>query len=81
MKCHIKLLAFLILLLAFSSTATAQSRPLVGKVVAIADGDTITVLDLNNTQHRIRLQGVDAPESKQAFGARSKQSLSDLVFG
>jgi hypothetical protein len=41
----------------------------------------LTVLDSANTQHRIRLQGIDAPESSQAFGTRSKQHLSDLVFG
>jgi endonuclease YncB( thermonuclease family) len=52
-----------------------------GKVVRVADGDTITVLDNENKQHRIRFQGIDAPESKQAFGQKSKQSLSDLVFG
>lgn len=51
-----------------------------GRVVAIADGDTVTVLDSNNTQHKIRLMGIDAPEKKQAFGQRSKENLSDLVF-
>ena len=51
-----------------------------GRVVAIADGDTITVLDADKVQHRIRLGGIDAPEKRQAFGARSKQSLSDIVF-
>lgn len=47
---------------------------------AAADGDTITVLDDSNTQHKIRLEGIDAPEKKQPFGQRSKESLSDLVF-
>ena len=51
-----------------------------GRVVAIADGDTITVLDAANTQHKIRLAGIDAPEKKQDFGARSKQSLSRMVY-
>ena len=51
-----------------------------GRVVGVADGDTITVLDADKTQHRIRLSGIDAPEKKQPFGQRSKQSLSDLVF-
>ena len=52
-----------------------------GRVVAIADGDTLTVLDADNRQHVIRLAGIDAPESSQAFGQRSKQNLSRLVFG
>jgi endonuclease YncB( thermonuclease family) len=51
-----------------------------GRVVGVADGDTVTVLDANKVQHKIRLAGIDAPEKKQPFGQRSKQSLSDLVF-
>lgn len=58
----------------------ATPQTLEGRVVAIADGDTITVLDAGNRQTRIRLQGIDAPESRQAFGQVSKQNLSDLVF-
>ena len=57
------------------------AQTLTGRVVRIADGDTITVLDSSNTQHRIRLEGIDAPESHQAFGTQSKKNLSDLVFG
>ena len=52
-----------------------------GKVVSVADGDTVTVLSKNNDQIRIRLYGIDAPESAQAFGAKSKQSLANMVFG
>ena len=51
-----------------------------GRVVGVADGDTITVLDSSNQEHRIRLQGIDAPEKGQAFGTRSKQNLSEAVF-
>ena len=51
-----------------------------GKVVGVADGDTITVLDATNTQHKIRLQGIDAPEKAQPFGQKSKQSLSQMVY-
>jgi endonuclease YncB( thermonuclease family) len=54
---------------------------IVGQVVGVTDGDTITVLDSSKTQHKIRLNGIDAPESSQAFGARAKQALSDKVFG
>ncbi len=49
-------------------------------VVGIADGDTITVLDADKVQHKIRLAGIDAPEKKQAFGSRSKESLSAMTF-
>ena len=56
-----------------------NASTLQGKVVGVADGDTITVLDATNTHHKIRLQGIDAPEKAQAFGQKSKQSLHRLV--
>jgi endonuclease YncB( thermonuclease family) len=59
----------------------ANAETITGRVVGVADGDTITVLDADKVQHKIRLSGIDAPEKKQAFGQRSKQSLSDLAFG
>ena len=63
------------------ATAPAGRQTLNGRVVRVADGDTITVLDATNTQHRIRLEGIDAPESHQAFGTQSRKSLSEMVFG
>jgi len=51
-----------------------------GRVVGVTDGDTITLLDSTDTQYKIRLSGIDAPESKQAFGQVSKRSLSELVY-
>jgi len=62
-------------------TVEAGTQTLTGRVVSVADGDTITVLDSTDTQHRIRLEGIDAPESHQAFGSRSKQNLSEMIFG
>lgn len=73
--CTLQVAGFLLALSCATNAATIE-----GHVVAVADGDTITVLDDRRTQHRIRLSGIDAPERKQAFGQRSKQSLSDLVF-
>lgn len=52
-----------------------------GTVIGITDGDTITVLSADKKQHEVRLASIDAPEKSQAFGSRSKQHLSDLVFG
>lgn len=72
---------FLSLLLLTTWAVTLYGDTLQGKVVGIRDGDTITVLDSNKTQHNIRLAGIDAPEKAQAFGERSKQHLSDLLFG
>ena len=59
----------------------AVSETYQGRVVGVSDGDTITVLDSTNSQHKVRLSGIDAPEKKQAFGQVSKQNLSSLVFG
>jgi hypothetical protein len=73
--------ALVLLALSITSQAAQQAKTVAGKVVGVADGDTITVLDSFNRQHKIRFQGIDAPESAQAFGQRSKQSLSEMVFG
>ena len=67
--------------LALCLTLQVQANTLLGKVINVADGDTITVLDDTNTQHKIRLTGIDAPEKRQAFGNASKQSLADMVAG
>ena len=68
-------------------TATQQAHAdnaesvIEGKVVKVSDGDTITVLDKDNKQHKIRFQGIDAPESKQDFGQVSKENLANMIFG
>ncbi len=59
----------------------AHADVLIGKVIGVSDGDTITVLDNNKQSHTVRLVGIDAPEKSQAFGQAAKKSLSDLVFG
>ncbi len=64
----------------FLLACSVQAETLTGRVVGIADGDTIAVLDANRQQHKIRLQGIDAPEKAQPFGQRSKENLSRLVF-
>jgi endonuclease YncB( thermonuclease family) len=50
------------------------------RVVGVSDGDTFTGLTADNQQVRCRIYGIDAPESRQAFGNRSKQALSDLIY-
>lgn len=59
----------------------ASADTLQGRVVGVTDGDTITLLDATKTQYKIRLSGIDAPEKKQPFGQRSKESLSALAYG
>lgn len=52
-----------------------------GKVVGIADGDTVTCLNNANEQVKIRIYGIDSPEKKQAFGTKSRQFMADQIFG
>ncbi len=68
----------MIYVLAPASAAGTEHQ---GRVVGVADGDTVTVLTPDNKQLKVRLACIDAPEKAQAFGKKSKQSLSELVFG
>ncbi len=67
-------------IVALPRPSTALAETITGRVVGVADGDTIIVLDADKVQHKIRLAGIDAPEKKQPFGNRSKESLSALAF-
>lgn len=53
----------------------------IGKVVGIAEGDTLTLLTDKKETVKIRIFAVDAPESGQAFGKNAKEALSRLTFG
>ncbi len=57
----------------------AHAGELAGKVIRVADGDTITILDAAQAHHTIRLAGIDAPEKGQAFGTKSREPLSSMV--
>ena len=57
------------------------ARTIEGRVIHIADGDTITVLDSDKEQHRIRIAGIDAPEKGQPFANASRKRLGELVAG
>jgi len=69
---------YMVLLIAFVCSARAESFE--GKVVRITDGDSITVL-VDKQQVKVRLLEIDAPESKQPFGRRSKESLAEMCAG
>ena len=75
----IRRLAALLFLLCILSTAHAET--LVGRVVGVHDGDTLTLLNDQKHQTKVRLAEIDTPESAQPYGSRAKQALSDLVFG
>lgn len=51
-----------------------------GKVIHISDGDTIHILTVEKEKYKIRLNDIDAPESKQAFGNKSKENLKKYIY-
>ena len=68
----------LLIILLFPLAAASQIQ---GKAVAITDGDTFTLLTIDQRQIKIRLYGIDCPEKGQAFGTKAKEKLSELIFG
>jgi endonuclease YncB( thermonuclease family) len=68
-------LIVLILFLALQGEESFKDR-----VIGVTDGDTIVVLTEKNQQVKIRLEGIDCPESGQEFGSRAKEVTVDLCF-
>lgn len=73
MKFRSRLIVFLPLL--FPALCLADFS---GRVVRVVDGDTVQVLT-DGKMVKVRLNGIDAPESGQPFGQRSKQNLLKLA--
>lgn len=73
------LLWLVILIACLCCNVSAQTFQV--KVVKISDGDTFTAINRDNLQLKFRIWGIDAPEKKQAFGTKSKEYLSSLIFG
>ena len=73
-----KAVLFLVLFLSIATAAFGQRFPVT--VVGITDGDTFTVINRDKLQLKVRIIGIDAPEKKQAYGNKSRQTLSDLIF-
>jgi micrococcal nuclease len=76
---------FISLILFFIACTAASNEPsitatLSGRVVGVTDGDTVRIL-VDKTTLKVRLEGIDAPESGQQFGNRARQALSALIFG
>jgi micrococcal nuclease len=70
----------LIALIVLAWVAPARAEDFTGKVVGVTDGDTLTVLR-DRTPLKVRLHGIDCPESGQDFGSRAKQATSEMAFG
>jgi len=63
--------------LAFAYTTALHGAELHGRVIGVADGDTLTVL-VGHDAVRVRLSDIDAPERGQPYGANARQSLAAL---
>jgi endonuclease YncB( thermonuclease family) len=72
---------FLSLYLILFPVTLPAAETFTARVVSIADGDTITVLDADNRQVKVRLYGIDCPERKQPYGNRARQATADAVMG
>jgi micrococcal nuclease len=72
--------SLLISLVLFAPAAVSAGQLTPGLVVAISDGDTITLLTEDKQQLKIRLAGIDTPEKKQAFGTKARDHLASRIF-
>jgi Staphylococcal nuclease homologue len=77
MRASIGLTIAALLTSAATALAAKPHYEISGKVVKIADGDRLTILDADKT----RLAGIDAPENGQPFGTRARENLAGKVFG
>lgn len=73
--------SFILIAILFCHANSALAQKFQVKVVKISDGDTFTAINRDNLQLKFRIWGIDAPEKEQAFGTKSKEHLSSLIFG
>lgn len=72
---------YLLLFLSMLISEGIAAEEIIGRVVGVADGDTLTILVNEHKQIKVHLAEIDAPEKAQPFGQRSKQSHSAMCFG
>ena len=70
---------FTIIVSMLMTSLALNAQTLQGKVVRVADGDTITILDEAKVENKVRLNRIDAPEKSQAFGEVSRECLAMMV--
>ncbi|WP_299114344.1 thermonuclease family protein [uncultured Winogradskyella sp.] len=71
---------FLIILSFSNNSKSIKKETIVGKVVAITDGDTFKLLTKDSTLIKVRLANIDCPERKQPFSNNAKQFVSKAIF-
>jgi micrococcal nuclease len=67
-----RLLALIVAATVPAASQAPAAETITGKVVSVADGDTLTLL-VGKTQVKVRLEGIDAPERSQSFGTKAGQ--------
>jgi endonuclease YncB( thermonuclease family) len=72
--------AWIAALLLVAAPLACAAETLTGKVVSVADGDTLTLL-VDTQRVKVRLAEIDAPERGQPWGRRAKQALTEKVAG
>jgi micrococcal nuclease len=76
---------FIFLFLCFAlmtlNPSNAAVHQLNGQVIRIIDGDTFEILIGGTVREKIRMKDIDAPEKKQAYGQKAKQTLAELIAG
>lgn len=72
---------FILIALLLTTLSAWASEAIECRVVGISDGDTFTCLTASKDQVKVRMGEIDTPESKQPYGTKAKQALSDLIFG
>ncbi|WP_255490576.1 thermonuclease family protein [Dysgonomonas sp. 511] len=71
----------LLLSLCLLSSCQPQGEGLMGEVVSVADGDTMTIQTSDGRRIKVRLEGIDAPERGQDYGTKARNHLNDLCYG
>lgn len=74
------LIRFFIVSIFFCLATQALAASFTGRVIKVSDGDTIQVMN-NNVAEKVRLNGIDSPESGQAYGRQAKEFTADMVAG
>jgi endonuclease YncB( thermonuclease family) len=59
---------------------TVSAEVLGGRVISVADGDTL-IIQTDKGQQRVEIAGIDAPEMSQPFGKQARERLAKLVTG
>ena len=62
-----------------TSAMAPADETMEAKVKRVIDGDSILVVDSNDTEFEAQLEGIDAPEMKQEFGKESLEALTKML--